>query len=100
MQIVKNVFKGHVIAITSSESKVPVLKQYGADEVLVCDTKEKLSQFHKMIHGGVDIALECVGIPTMNSSIRSLRPNGRYEGQTRPSSACCVHCVCVCVWRP
>jgi len=77
LQLVKKVFQGRVVAVTSSQAKANVLKEYGADEVVVCTTKEELQQFHHKIKPPVDVALECVGIPTLNASIRSLRSNGR-----------------------
>lgn len=46
IQLVKNVFKGTVVAVTSSHDKASVLRQYGADEVIVCSTKQELQRFH------------------------------------------------------
>lgn len=69
------------IALTSSREKEQLLRRYGADEVLVCDGKEIDSgNFYKevgKVGGMVDVVLECVGIPTLNASIRSLKPGGR-----------------------
>jgi NADPH:quinone reductase-like Zn-dependent oxidoreductase len=46
VQLAKKVFGAHVVAVTSSEDKAAVLRQHGADEVVVCATKEELQQFH------------------------------------------------------
>jgi NADPH:quinone reductase-like Zn-dependent oxidoreductase len=46
IQLAKRVFGAHVVALTSSEAKAAVLREYGADEVIVCSTKEQLQQFH------------------------------------------------------
>ncbi|MBI4208327.1 MAG: alcohol dehydrogenase catalytic domain-containing protein [Deltaproteobacteria bacterium] len=66
-----------VIAVTTSELKIPFLKQLGTDEVVVSADgifhKKLLSQ----IPEGVDVALEIVGSITFNSSLRSLRKGGR-----------------------
>jgi acryloyl-coenzyme A reductase len=62
-------------AVTSSPSKVDALRDAGADELLVSAD----ASFHKQVRGrgGVDVVLECVGVPTLNASLRSLRPMGR-----------------------
>jgi len=66
-----------VWAVTSSEDKVEALKQAGADHVLV----NRDGKFHKQLlaergNVGVDVAIDCVGTPTINGSLRSLRPYG------------------------
>jgi len=67
-----------VWTITSSADKVEVLRQLGADHVVVNDAGD----FHKQIlvatdGEGVDVAIDCVGSPTLNACLRSLRPYGR-----------------------
>jgi acryloyl-coenzyme A reductase len=67
-----------VWAVTSTKKKVKLLKELGADHVIV-DTD---GRFHKQILDerdgtGLDVAIDCVGAPTFNSSIRSLHPRGR-----------------------
>jgi len=76
IQLAKKMFGATVVTITSSQDKVSILHQYGADEVIVCQTKEELEQFHRRIRP-VDVVLECVGTPTLGASIRSLRLGGR-----------------------
>ena len=63
-----------VVAVVRDPSHGDALRALGADEVVV-DTDGK---FHKTIPGGfVDVALDCVGQPTFNSSLRSLRVGGK-----------------------
>jgi acryloyl-coenzyme A reductase len=63
-----------VVAVTSSAAKAEELRRRGADEVLVSADHA----FHKQARGlGVDVVLDCVGAPTLNASLRSLRPMGR-----------------------
>ena len=66
------------LAVTSSPAKVDALRAAGADDVLVATGD---LAFHKEVKrrtgAGVDVALDCVGAPTLNSSLRSLRAMGR-----------------------
>jgi acryloyl-coenzyme A reductase len=63
-----------VTAQVRDEERVAFLKDLGADEVLV-DAK---AQFHKSdVSKSIDLVLECVGSPTFNASIRTLRMGGR-----------------------
>ena len=63
------------VAVTTSPAKADALRAAGADEVVVSPD----GAFHKAVrgHGGVDIVLDCVGAPTLNASLRSLKPMGR-----------------------
>jgi acryloyl-coenzyme A reductase len=62
-----------VIAATSSEKKAARLVPF-ADQVIVSSA----SEFHKEAKAfDVDVVLDCVGTPTLNASMRSLRPGGR-----------------------
>lgn len=67
-----------VIATTSSAANVHALLDLGAHHVIVI---ERGKSFQKRVldlaAGGVDIALELVGEPTFNSSLRCLKPTGR-----------------------
>jgi D-arabinose 1-dehydrogenase-like Zn-dependent alcohol dehydrogenase len=75
MQVAK-ILGARVIAVTSNEAKAALLRQHGADEVIV-----SAGEFHKqamaMTGGGADVALDLVGAPTFNSSLRSLAFGGR-----------------------
>lgn len=67
-----------VWTVTSSAAKADELRSLGADRVIVNTTGD----FHKEILAGtggdgVDAAIDCVGAPTLNASLRSLRPHGR-----------------------
>jgi len=67
-----------VWAVTSSPDKVAALQALGADHVVVSAGND----FHKTVTAqtggaGVDVAIDCVGSPTIGSSLRSLRFHGR-----------------------
>jgi acryloyl-coenzyme A reductase len=66
-----------VSAVTSSEKKGEALRRAGADDVVVSADLA----FHKDVRartgGGVDVVLDCVGAPTLNASMRSVRPLGK-----------------------
>lgn len=65
-----------VIAVTSSESKRAMLEKFGAEVIVSTDLG-----FHKQVKsvtdGGVNVVLDCVGVPTLNASVRSVKPMGR-----------------------
>jgi D-arabinose 1-dehydrogenase-like Zn-dependent alcohol dehydrogenase len=64
-------------AVTSSPHKRPELEALGADRVLV----DRDGRFHKQVREqrpeGIDAVIDCVGEPTLNASVRSLRRFGR-----------------------
>lgn len=67
-----------VWAVTSGAGKVEALRALGADHVIVNDAGD----FHKQVLAatggeGVDAAIDCVGTPTLNGCLRSLRAHGR-----------------------
>ncbi len=64
------------IAVTRSEHKAKLIESNGADHVIVA--KERFhDEVKRLTDGkGVDIVLENVGGPTLDSSIRSLRKGG------------------------
>lgn len=67
-----------VWAVTSSPAKADGLRALGADHVVV----NGAGDFHKQVLAetggqGVDAAIDCVGTPTLNGCLRSLRPYGR-----------------------
>lgn len=62
------------IAVVRRPEQVGAAKAWGADTVVVDDG----SGFHKELPGGpVDVAMDCVGAPTLNSALRSLLVGGR-----------------------
>ena len=62
-----------VIAVVRSEAYVAHARSLGADDVLV----DAGDGFHKRLADKVDVVLDCVGPPTFNASLRSLRIGGR-----------------------
>eukprot|EP00026_Physarum_polycephalum_P012285 Phypoly_transcript_12579.p1 GENE.Phypoly_transcript_12579~~Phypoly_transcript_12579.p1 ORF type:complete len:366 (+),score=35.95 Phypoly_transcript_12579:162-1100(+) len=64
----------HVIAVTTSNSKIPILKKYGAHQV-VC-VPQNNPNFTKEVEP-VDVVLELVGSKTFPFSLRSLKFTGR-----------------------
>jgi D-arabinose 1-dehydrogenase-like Zn-dependent alcohol dehydrogenase len=67
------------IAATSSTAKVDALRKHGAAEVVVLGPGVKLQdEVRRLTDGrGADLALELVGTPLFNASVRSLRRGGR-----------------------
>ena len=75
-----------VVATVRDASHEAFVRELGADEVLV-DTG---ASFHRALRSKkVDVALECVGQPTFNASLRSLRMGGRMVvvGNVGPTPA-------------
>jgi NADPH:quinone reductase-like Zn-dependent oxidoreductase len=66
---------GRVTAVTSNADKAAFVKKLGADSVVVAND---LANFHKLLPPGgkADIAIDCVGGPTMNASLRSVKSGG------------------------
>jgi acryloyl-coenzyme A reductase len=65
-----------VLAVTSSEHKADKLREVGADDVVISTDLKFHREVKALSDGGVHVVLDCVGPPTLNSSIRSLRPMG------------------------
>ncbi len=66
-----------VIAVTSSERKVDVLREAGAHEVVVSGDLDFSRQVRDLTGEGADVALEIVGSLTFEQSMRALAPGGR-----------------------
>jgi D-arabinose 1-dehydrogenase-like Zn-dependent alcohol dehydrogenase len=63
-----------VIAVVRKEEHRGIAAEMGAAHVVV----DAGDRFHKQLPGGpVDAALDCVGAPTFNAALRSLRVGGR-----------------------
>lgn len=60
-----------VTAVVRTEDKVAYVEMQGADKVVVDDG----TGFHRKVRSA-DVVLDCVGSPTFNSSLRSLRMGG------------------------
>jgi len=75
IQIVKSV-RAHVIAVTSSEDKAAVVRQAGADEVIISpDLKFSAEVWRLTVKQGVDAVLENVVTDTIGESLRSTAQN-------------------------
>lgn len=70
---VAKILGARVIAVTSQADKKSALTEYGADEVIVSAP----DAIHKQVVPTVHLALDLVGVPTINSAMRTLRPGGR-----------------------
>ena len=64
-------------AVTSSEDKRQALLDLGADHVIVDDGTSIHKQVRRARPEGVDAVIDCVGSPTLNASLRSVRGYGR-----------------------
>ncbi len=65
-----------VVAVTSSESKLERLKQWGAHTVVHAPRLEFAKAVKELV-GPVDIALEVVGSATLDESLHALKSGGR-----------------------
>jgi len=68
--------RGEVIAATTRPDKVDYLKSLGATHVIV-GQPEAMSRNALFKDHPIDVVLETVGEPYLNSSLRTLRPGGR-----------------------
>jgi acryloyl-coenzyme A reductase len=66
-----------VLAVSSSPEKAQALADAGADDVIVSPELSFHKQAHAKSSGGVHVVLDCVGAPSLNSAVRSVRPMGR-----------------------
>lgn len=68
----------HVVAVTSSAAKAPVLRGLGAAEVVVMEEGRFARQVKAATGGlGADVVLEIVGAKTLTESIHAVRSGGR-----------------------
>ena len=61
------------IAVVREARHVERLSELGADRVVVCED----GRFHKRGVAGIDLAIDCVGSPTLDATLRSLSVGGR-----------------------
>ena len=67
----------HVIGTVSSDSKIEVAKQYGADEVINYETHDFAKEVMRITAGrGVDLNLDAVGKPTFEKGLECAAPFG------------------------
>jgi NADPH:quinone reductase-like Zn-dependent oxidoreductase len=75
IQVAKSV-SAHVIAVTSSEDKAAVIRDAGADEVIISpDLKFSGEVWRRTAKQGVDVVLENVVTGTFGESLRSTAQN-------------------------
>jgi NADPH2:quinone reductase len=76
MQIAKAA-GGRVIGTVSSDSKIEIAKQYGADEVINYETKDFAKEAMRLTGGkGIDLNLDAVGKPTFEKGLDCAAPFG------------------------
>ena len=76
MQIAKAA-GARVIGTVSSDSKIDLVKQYGADAVINYAKDDFAAEAKKLTDGkGVDLILDAVGKPTLEKGIQCLSPFG------------------------
>ena len=76
MQIAKAA-GARVIGTVSSDSKIDVAKQYGADEVINYETKDFAAEAMRLTKGkGIDLNLDAVGKPTFEKGLDCAAPFG------------------------
>jgi NADPH2:quinone reductase len=78
VQLAKAWGAGNVIAVASSEDKLQLAKELGADSLVLADSPT-LKDDLQAANGGkkVDVVLEMVGGPTFDASLAALAPFGR-----------------------
>jgi D-arabinose 1-dehydrogenase-like Zn-dependent alcohol dehydrogenase len=75
---IARLLRARALAVTSSADKVAALGDAGADDVIVsADGRFQGEVLARTAGAGVPIALECVGAPTFQGTLRSLAPGGR-----------------------
>ncbi|HTO55919.1 MAG TPA: alcohol dehydrogenase catalytic domain-containing protein [Myxococcota bacterium] len=79
-----------IIAVDSVPARLAQAKRMGADVALNYEQQDVLAEIHKLTGGGVDVAVEALGLQqTFESCLRSVRPGGTvsslgvYSGHLR-----------------
>jgi NADPH:quinone reductase len=76
MQIAKAA-GARVIGTVSSDAKIPITKQYGADEVINYETHDFAKEVMRITGGkGADLNLDAIGKPTFEKGISCMAPFG------------------------
>ncbi len=72
-------FGAEVIAITSSEHKIDMLSEAGANHVVLSRDNDFVDEVRRVTGGyGVDVVLDNVGAPAFRSSLKVMAPYGRF----------------------
>jgi NADPH:quinone reductase-like Zn-dependent oxidoreductase len=66
-----------VIATSSSDAKLHVAQQLGADVLLNHTTADVAREVRNLTGVGADVVVDCVGEKTWEASLKALRPRGR-----------------------
>jgi acryloyl-coenzyme A reductase len=74
---VARILGARVVAVTSSPDKEPRLRELGVADVVIARDAHWHKEVVARTGGGADVALELVGAPTFNGSLRALRFGGR-----------------------
>jgi acryloyl-coenzyme A reductase len=74
---VARILGARVVAVTSSPDKEARLRELGVDDVVIARDAHWHKEVVARTGGGADVALELVGAPTFNGSLRALRFGGR-----------------------
>ena len=79
-QMVRNLARAdgfRVIDVVRSRSGAERLTQGHAKHVVALEDEDLLDAVHRIVPGGVDYVLDCVGGPTGSEALRALSPGGR-----------------------
>jgi NADPH2:quinone reductase len=67
-----------VIAAASSDEKLELCRQRGADETINYSTEDLKTRAKDLSGGGVDVIYDCVGGPLAEQALRAISWNGRF----------------------
>ena len=67
-----------VIAAASSEEKLALCREHGADETINYETEDLKVRAKELSGGGVDVVYDPVGDRYAEPALRAMRPRGRY----------------------
>lgn len=72
---------GYIISVGRKEaSRVEMAKKFGADEVILSSQEDPIAKINKIIGGGADAAIECVGFTeSFNTTVNAVRPGGKIS---------------------
>lgn len=76
--LIAKAHQAHVIAVTSSSSKMDYLKDLGADHIILAETQQFAKDVKMLTRGiGADMVIDIVGAATMSQSLHALKLGGR-----------------------
>ncbi len=74
---IARIMGAYVVAVSGSPQKEAMLREAGAHDVVVSADNRFHPEVLRRYPSGMDMAFDTVGAPTFNSSLRSLRADGR-----------------------